>query len=94
MLEPVSELRGHRARGLTRATSWATSTPSAAASRAPRAVGGGEVEIIATVPTSEALRYATDLRSITGGRGRFTMTHSHYDPLPSHLAGKVSGTTA
>jgi elongation factor G len=52
-------------------------------------VGGGEVEIAASVPTSEALRYAIDLRSITGGRGRFTMTHSHYDPLPAHLAGKV-----
>jgi len=54
-------------------------------------VGGGEVEIVATVPTSEALRYAIDLRSLTGGRGRFTMTHAHYDPLPAHLAGKVGG---
>ena len=55
----------------TRATSWATSTASAAASRARRRVGGGEVEIVATVPTSEILRYAIDLRSMTGGRGRF-----------------------
>ncbi len=54
------------------------------------AIGGGEVEIVATVPTSEALRYSIDLRSITGGRGRFTMTHSHYDPLPAHLADKVA----
>ena len=54
-------------------------------------VGGGEVEIVASVPTSEVLRYAIDLRSITGGRGRFTMTHSHYDPLPAHLAEKVAG---
>jgi elongation factor G len=53
-------------------------------------VGGGEVEIVASVPTSEALRYAIDVRSITGGRGRFTMTHSHYDPLPAHLADKVA----
>ena len=53
-------------------------------------VGGGEVEIVATVPTSEALRYAIDLRSITGGRGRFTIAHSHYDPLPPHLADKVA----
>ena len=35
-------------------------------------VGGGEVEIVANVPTSEVLRYAIDLRSMTGGRGRFT----------------------
>ena len=50
------------------------------------AVGKGEVEVVAFVPTSEVLRYAIDLRSITGGRGRFAMTHSHYDPMPAHLA--------
>jgi elongation factor G len=52
-------------------------------------VGGGEVEISAHVPTSEVLRYAIDLRSMTGGRGRFTMTHSHYDPVPTQLVDKV-----
>ena len=35
------------------------------------AAGNGEVEIVALVPTSEVLRYAIDLRSMTGGRGRF-----------------------
>jgi elongation factor G len=54
------------------------------------AIGNGEVEIVALVPTSEVLRYAIDLRSMTGGRGRFTMQHSHYDPVPSHLAGKLA----
>ncbi|MFA5885353.1 MAG: elongation factor G [Acidimicrobiia bacterium] len=58
------------------------------------AVGGGEVEIVATVPTSEALRYSIDLRSITGGRGRFTMSHAHYDPLPAHLVDKVAAPKA
>src|SRR5262249_8356402 len=53
------------------------------------AAGRGEVEIIALVPTSEVLRYAIDLRSITGGRGRFTMQHSHYDPVPAHLVDKL-----
>ena len=52
-------------------------------------IGHGEVEVVAMVPTSEVLRYAIDLRSITGGRGRFTLHHSHYDPVPSHLAGKI-----
>jgi elongation factor G len=52
-------------------------------------VGGGEVEITAHVPTSEVLRYAIDLRSMTGGRGRFTMTQSHYDPVPTHLVDKI-----
>ena len=53
------------------------------------AVGNGEQTITAQVPTSEILRYAIDLRSITGGRGRFTAAHDHYDPLPAHLADKV-----
>ncbi|MEA2826612.1 MAG: elongation factor [Actinomycetota bacterium] len=53
------------------------------------AVGNGEQTITAQVPTSEVLRYAIDLRSITGGRGRFTVAHDHYDPLPAHLVDKV-----
>ena len=52
-------------------------------------IGNGEVEIVAQVPTSELLRYAIDLRSRTGGRGRFTIEHSHYDPVPAHLADKL-----
>jgi elongation factor G len=52
-------------------------------------VGDGEVEITAQVPTSEILRYAVDLRSMTGGRGRFEAHHSHYDPVPSHLVDRV-----
>ncbi len=53
------------------------------------AVGGGEVEVVAMVPTSEILRYAIDLRSMTHGRGRFSATHSHYDPVPAHVADKI-----
>jgi elongation factor G len=53
------------------------------------AVGNGEQEITAQVPTSEVIRYAIDLRSLTGGRGRFTATHSHYDPAPPNLADKI-----
>ena len=53
------------------------------------AVGNGEQEISAMVPTSEVIRYAIDLRSLTGGRGRFTATHSHYDPAPPNLAEKI-----
>ncbi|HEX2024724.1 MAG TPA: elongation factor G [Acidimicrobiales bacterium] len=54
------------------------------------AVGDGEQMITALVPTSEILRYAIDLRSITGGRGRFSARHDHYDLLPSHLVDKVA----
>jgi elongation factor G len=52
-------------------------------------IGGGEVEIVANVPTSEVLRYAIDLRSMTGGRGRFSARHSHYDPVPGQLVDKI-----
>ena len=45
--------------------------------------------IVAMVPTSEVLRYAIDLRSLTGGRGHFTLAHDHYDLLPQHLYDKV-----
>jgi elongation factor G len=48
----------------------------------------GEV-IKAHVPMSETLKYASDLRSITGGRGSFSMEFSHYDELPGHLMDKV-----
>ncbi|HUP84956.1 MAG TPA: elongation factor G [Acidimicrobiales bacterium] len=50
----------------------------------------GDSVIIAMVPTSELGRYAVDLRSLTGGRGRFTLRHDHYDVLPSHLYDKVA----
>ncbi len=54
----------------------------------------GEQMISALVPTSEILRYAIDLRSITGGRGRFTVRHDHYDVLPAHLVDKVAKAAA
>jgi elongation factor G len=49
----------------------------------------GEHVISALVPTSELVRYAIDLRSMTGGRGRFVAQHDHYDVLPPHLVDKV-----
>lgn len=50
----------------------------------------GKNQVIkANVPMSEMLRYAPDLRSITGGRGSFTMKFSHYDELPVQLQEKV-----
>ena len=54
----------------------------------------GESLITALVPTSEILRYAIDLRSMTGGRGRFHAEHDHYDPLPQHLWGSVTRSEA
>ena len=49
----------------------------------------GESIITALVPTSELVRYAIDLRSLTGGRGRFKARHDHYDAMPQNLWDKV-----
>ncbi len=46
----------------------------------------GKSIITVLVPQSEMLRYTTDLRSITGGRGLFIMKFSHYEQVPSHVA--------
>jgi elongation factor G len=50
---------------------------------------GPNTVIEASVPQSEMLRYATDLRSMTQGRGTYNMRVSHYDPVPSHLQQKI-----
>ena len=46
------------------------------------AMGHGEMEIVAQVPTSEILRYTMDLRSHTAGRGPFEMTDSRSTRYP------------
>ncbi len=45
--------------------------------------------VTAQAPHAELQRYATDLRSMTQGRGYFTMEFSHYDPVPSHIAQQI-----
>jgi elongation factor G len=52
-------------------------------------LAGGKQRIRALVPQAEVARYVIDLRSMTGGRGAFTMTFDHYDELPQQLAQKV-----
>ncbi len=49
----------------------------------------GITTIHALVPTSEILRYALDLRSLSGASGSFEIDHHGYQPLPSNLADKV-----
>jgi elongation factor G len=49
----------------------------------------GKSVINAQVPLSEMLRYTTDLRSMTGGRGLFTMEHSHYEIVPAHITMEI-----
>ena len=45
--------------------------------------------IEAEVPLAEVQRYASDLRSITQGRGGFELEFDHYGEVPSHLTQKV-----
>ncbi|MBV6397349.1 MAG: Elongation factor G [Anaerolineales bacterium] len=49
----------------------------------------GNTVILAHVPLAEMLRYTTQIRSITGGRGYFTMELDHYDVVPSNLAAGI-----
>jgi elongation factor G len=46
----------------------------------------GKSVISAHVPLAEAQRYATDLRSMTQGRGTFKSTFDHFEEVPAHLA--------
>ncbi|HVL90143.1 MAG TPA: elongation factor G [Actinomycetota bacterium] len=52
-------------------------------------VGKGWNQIKAKVPQAEVVRYAIDLRSMTGGRGAFSVAPSHYDPCPPNVQEKV-----
>jgi len=51
--------------------------------------GTGRQRIRALVPQSEMTRYAIDLRSMTQGRGTFTMSFDHYEEVPTHLADRI-----
>jgi len=46
---------------------------------------GGKSVITALVPLAEMQQYATDLRSLTQGRGIFSMELDHYEDVPAHL---------
>lgn len=50
---------------------------------------GTRTTITAHVPLAECQRYATDLRSLTQGRGTFSMRFDHYEDVPAHLAEQI-----
>jgi elongation factor G len=54
----------------------------------------GQTTIDATVPAAEVQRYATDLRSITQGRGSFWTEFSHYQPVPPNIAEQIKTAAA
>lgn len=43
----------------------------------------------AQVPLAEMSNYTNELRSITSGKGTYTMEFSHYEEVPSHIAAKI-----
>jgi len=51
--------------------------------------GGGINVIEAQVSLAEILRYAIDLKSITQGRGSYTVEFSHYEETPPHVSQKI-----
>jgi len=50
---------------------------------------GDNSVIQAQAPYSELVKYAIDLKSMTQGRGSFSMEFSHYDEVPSHISRKI-----
>jgi len=49
----------------------------------------GNSVIEAQAPLGEVIRYATDLRSITQGRGSYRVEFSHYEEVPAHVAQRI-----
>jgi elongation factor G len=46
----------------------------------------GDLQVVqASIPMDEVKNYETELKSMTGGRGSYTMELSHYEIVPSHL---------
>lgn len=49
-------------------------------------MGGGLEQVTARVPLAEMYQFPIELRAATQGRGRYTMTFSHYEEVPSQVA--------
>ncbi|MGH3496945.1 MAG: elongation factor G-like protein EF-G2 [Nocardioidaceae bacterium] len=54
------------------------------------AIAGARTMVHAEAPATELLRYATDLRSLSHGTGSFSRTFARYEPVPAHLAAKLT----
>jgi elongation factor G len=50
---------------------------------------GGTQTIRAQVPLAEVAQYNTQLRSITGGQGTYSMEFSHYEPVPANVQQQI-----
>ena len=52
-------------------------------------VRGSEIVVKAKVPLSELEGYAAELKSVTAGRGRYSLDFSHYEPVPAQVQQKL-----
>ena len=52
-------------------------------------VRGGDIVVKAQVPLSELEGYAAELKSVTAGRGRYSLDFSHYEPVPAQVQQKL-----
>jgi elongation factor G len=50
---------------------------------------GNQCVIKALAPLSEVMQYNSQLRSVTGGQGSYTMEFSHYGPVPSNVQQQI-----
>jgi elongation factor G len=89
LLEPVCSLN------VTAPEEFSGAVTGSIASRRGRITGiesrgqGGAQLIRAVTPLAEMFGYATELRSITGGRGVFDMRFERYEPVPAELAEEI-----
>lgn len=87
LLEPIMNVE------VTLPSEYMGDVSSDISSRRGRVVGVehiGDVCIIkAQVPLAELYKYSTTIRSITSGAGSHSMSYSHYEQVPSHIAQKV-----
>lgn len=50
----------------------------------------GDIAVVkANVPLSEMMNYQSQLKSVTGGQGSFTMEFSHYEPVPGNVQQQI-----
>ncbi|MFN4227419.1 MAG: elongation factor G [Candidatus Ratteibacteria bacterium] len=53
-------------------------------------IASGNFQIVkAQVPLAEMSNYTNELRSLTSGKGTYSMEFSHYEEVPSHIASKI-----
>jgi len=53
---------------------------------------GNYIVVKAQVPLAEVAQYTSQLKSVTGGRGSYTMTFSHYEPVPPNVQQQIVAT--